>query len=100
MFSFGHLKYVTTNAIPSIPVADDKPDYPVLIFLEAANGFRQMNTFQSPLFYWLGAAGPIDEQPAFSIVNAYSLVSLDRHLKGQPGALFNGPTGRYPEVFF
>ena len=45
-FSFEHLKYVTTHAIPSALVADDKPDYPVLIFLEAANGFRQMNTFQ------------------------------------------------------
>jgi pimeloyl-ACP methyl ester carboxylesterase len=45
-FTFGHLKYVTTNAIPSAPVADDKPSYPVLIFLEGLNGFRQMNTFQ------------------------------------------------------
>lgn len=45
-FIFGQLKYVTTNAIPSAPVADDKPDYPVLIFLEGAIGFRQMNTYQ------------------------------------------------------
>jgi len=45
-FTFGHLKYVTTNAITSAPVADDKPRYPVLIFLEGLNGFRQMNTFQ------------------------------------------------------
>ncbi len=45
-FIFGPLKYVTTNAIPSAAVADDKPDYPVLIFLEGAIGFRQMNTFQ------------------------------------------------------
>jgi len=45
-FIFGQLKYVTTNAIPSAPVADDKPNYPVLIFLEGAIGFRQMNTFQ------------------------------------------------------
>ena len=45
-FTFAHLKYVRTNAIPSAPVADHKPSYPVLIFLEGANGFRQMNTFQ------------------------------------------------------
>lgn len=45
-FVFGQLKNVTTNAIPSAPVADDEPNYPVLIFLEGANGFRQMNTFQ------------------------------------------------------
>ena len=45
-FAFTHLKYVVTNAIPSAPMADDKPSYPVLIFLAGANGFRQMNTFQ------------------------------------------------------
>lgn len=45
-FLFGQLKYVGTNAVPSAPVADDQPTYPVLIFLEGAIGFRQMNTFQ------------------------------------------------------
>jgi Platelet-activating factor acetylhydrolase, isoform II len=45
-FIFTHLKYITTNAIPSAPVADDEPSYPVLIFLEGLNGLRQMNTFQ------------------------------------------------------
>ncbi len=45
-FILSHLKYVTTNAIASAPVADDQPNYPVLIFLEGASGFRQMNTFQ------------------------------------------------------
>ncbi len=45
-FIFGHFKYVTTNALPSAPVADGEPSYPVLLFLEGATGFRQMNTFQ------------------------------------------------------
>jgi predicted dienelactone hydrolase len=45
-FVFGNLKYVTTNAIPSAPAAEDEPSYPVLIFLEGASGFRQMNTYQ------------------------------------------------------
>lgn len=45
-FTFGHMKYVTTNAVVSTAVADDKPNYPVLIFLEGATGFRKMNTFQ------------------------------------------------------
>src|SRR5215213_6059245 len=49
-FTFGHVKYITTNAIPSAPVAapmaDDEPGYPVLIYLEGLGGFRQMNTFQ------------------------------------------------------
>ena len=43
---FSRFKYVTTHAIPGASVADEKPNYPVLIFLEGAIGFRQMNTFQ------------------------------------------------------
>ena len=43
---FGQFKYVKTHAIPGASVADEKPNYPVLIFLEGAIGFRQMNTFQ------------------------------------------------------
>jgi predicted dienelactone hydrolase len=45
-FPFTHLKYITTNAIPSAPVAHDESSYPVLIFMEGLNGLRQMNTFQ------------------------------------------------------
>ncbi len=45
-FTFDHLKYVTTNSISSASISDDKPNYPVLIFLEGLTGFRQMNTFQ------------------------------------------------------
>lgn len=45
-FAFGHLRHVTTNAIPSAPVANEEPRYPVLLFLEGLGGFRQMNTFQ------------------------------------------------------
>ena len=45
-FIFGHLQYVTTNAMPSAPAARGVPGFPVLLFLEGATGFRQMNTFQ------------------------------------------------------
>ncbi len=45
-FLFRHFRYVTTNAMSSVPVALDKPRYPVLLFLEGSTGFRQMNTFQ------------------------------------------------------
>jgi len=45
-FTFDYWKYVTTNAAPSIPMATDKPSYPVLIFLTGINGFRQSNTLQ------------------------------------------------------
>ena len=45
-FIFRNFKYVTTNTIPFASVADGEPSYPVLLFLEGATGFRQMNTFQ------------------------------------------------------
>jgi predicted dienelactone hydrolase len=45
-FLFAHFKYVATNAMPSVAAAADQPRYPVLLFLEGATGFRQMNTFQ------------------------------------------------------
>jgi predicted dienelactone hydrolase len=45
-FIFGHFKYVATNAMLSVPVAANKPSYPVILFLEGVTGFRQMNTFQ------------------------------------------------------
>lgn len=45
-FMLGHLKDVTTNAIPSAPVADNAPGYPVLIFMSGRGGYRQSNTFQ------------------------------------------------------
>lgn len=44
--AFQYLKYVTTNAAESVPVANDQPDYPVLIYLEGLTGYRQLSTFQ------------------------------------------------------
>ncbi|HEX5993990.1 MAG TPA: hypothetical protein VFY84_02480 [Jiangellales bacterium] len=45
-FLFGHFTYVSTHAIPTAPMASDRPSYPVLIFLTGVDGFRQSNTFQ------------------------------------------------------
>jgi predicted dienelactone hydrolase len=45
-FVLRHLQYVTTNAVSFAPAAGDEVTYPVLIFLEGATGFRQMNTVQ------------------------------------------------------
>ena len=45
-FVFVHFRYVMTNAMPAAPAAGDQPPFPVLLFLEGATGFRQMNTFQ------------------------------------------------------
>ena len=45
-FLFGHFKYVTTHALSSAVATADQARYPVLLFLEGATGFRQMNAFQ------------------------------------------------------
>lgn len=45
-FFFDHLQYVTTNAIPSAPLAKSQSRYPVLLYLTGIDGFRSINTFQ------------------------------------------------------
>ncbi len=45
-FIFTHLKYVTTNAVQSAPVANEEHTYPVLIYLTGVDGFRSVSTFQ------------------------------------------------------
>ena len=45
-FFFDHFQYVTTNAIPSAPMADSQSSYPVLIYLTGIGGFRSVSTFQ------------------------------------------------------
>jgi predicted dienelactone hydrolase len=74
-FLFTHFKYVTTNAVASAPIADDKSTYPVLIFLAGLDGFRAVNTFQ------------IEEL----VSHGYIVVGLD-----QPGAvaMVRFPDGR------
>jgi hypothetical protein len=54
----------------------------------------------SPLASRLGLSGPSGVQRAHRIINAYSLAFFDRHLKGQPAALLDGPAAQYPEVRF
>jgi hypothetical protein len=54
----------------------------------------------SPLASRLGVSGPIGGQRAHNIVNAYSVAFFDRHLKGQPAALLDGPAEQFPEVLF
>lgn len=56
--------------------------------------------YWSPLFSWVGAVGPIDKQRAFDIINAYSLAFFDRHLKGKPATLLDGPSEQFSEVLF
>ena len=72
-FVFSHLKYVTTNAVASAPMADDQSTYPVLIYLTGIDGFRSVSTFQ------------IEEL----VSHGYIVVGLD-----QPGI---APSVRFPD---
>jgi predicted dienelactone hydrolase len=72
-FVLSHFKYVTTNAVASAHIADEKSSYPVLIYLTGINGFRSINTFQ------------IEEL----VSHGYIVVGLD-----QPG---NAPSVRFPD---
>ncbi len=74
-FLFSHFKYVTTNAVPSAPVANDQSNYPVLIYLTGLDGFRSVNTFQIEAL----------------VSHGYIVVGLD-----QPGAvaMVHFPDGR------
>jgi hypothetical protein len=55
----------------------------------------------SPIFPIPGIIdGPIGSQRAHEIINAYSLAFFDKHLKGEPEALLDGPASHDPEVIF
>ena len=48
----------------------------------------------------LGLFGPIDAHRVHRIVNAYTIAFFDRHLKGLPATLLDGPAAQYPDVRF
>jgi hypothetical protein len=48
----------------------------------------------------VGLFGPIDAHRVHRIVNAYTLAFFDRHLKGLPATLLDGPAAQYPDVRF
>jgi predicted dienelactone hydrolase len=54
----------------------------------------------SPLWRWLGLAGPIDAQRAHNIINAYSLAFFDHALKGRPAALLDDTAAQFPHVLY
>ncbi|MBN1310806.1 MAG: carboxylic ester hydrolase [Anaerolineae bacterium] len=54
----------------------------------------------SPITSQLGLTGPIDAQQTFDIINTYSVAFFDKHLKGRPSTLLNGPPEQYPDVNF
>jgi predicted dienelactone hydrolase len=81
-FIFGHLKYVVTHAMAAAPAASDLPAFPVLLFLEGASGFRQMNTYQVEQLASRGYIVVAIDQPgaAAAVVfpNGHQVAGLDR----------------------
>lgn len=68
-FTLRHMRYVTSSAVASAPVADDRSGYPVLIFLAGNGGFRQVNTFQVEELVSHGyVVAAIDQPYAFATV--------------------------------
>lgn len=62
-FLLGHLKYINTNAYVAAKVSENKPQFPVLIFLEGITGYRQMNTFEVEHLVSLGYIVVAIDQP-------------------------------------
>lgn len=52
----------------------------------------------SPLMRWVGVTGPIDARRSTVILDEYTLAFFDKHLKGEPAALLDGPSPAFPEV--
>ncbi|MES2342091.1 MAG: carboxylic ester hydrolase [Pseudomonadota bacterium] len=53
-----------------------------------------------PLGRALGLYGSLDGARSHALIDAYSLAFFDRHLKGAPAPLLDGPSAAYPEVVF
>ncbi len=52
----------------------------------------------SPLIEARGISGPIDGERARAILNAYVLAFFERHLRGRPAPILDGPTAQFPEL--
>jgi hypothetical protein len=52
----------------------------------------------SPLAQRFGLSGPAGVDRAHRIINAYTVAFFNRHLKGRPAPLLDGPATQYPEV--
>ena len=54
----------------------------------------------SPLAHAIGLKGPLNGQRVLKIVNDYTLAFFNKHLRGEPSNLLDGPSSDYPEVEF
>ena len=64
-------------------------------------GMFHIEMTDAPLFsplVQLRMGGPLGIRRVHEIINAYSVAFFDRHLRGRPAPLLDGPSPRYPEV--
>jgi predicted dienelactone hydrolase len=76
------------------------PGYIVLIPGMYHVDFSDFPLFSPLLAKPLGLSGSLDPQRAREIPDAYALAFFDKHLKGLPAPLLDGPSARFPEVRF
>ncbi|MBX6748962.1 MAG: carboxylic ester hydrolase, partial [Micromonosporaceae bacterium] len=64
-------------------------------------GMFHIEMTDAPLFsplVQLRVGGPLGVRRVHEIINAYSVAFFDRHLRGRPAPLLDGPSPQYPEV--
>jgi len=72
------------------------------IYVCTINGSLHMdfsdNPFVLPITKRMGMSGKIPAKRMTNITNSYLLSFFDKHLKGKPSSLLDGPSGDFPEV--
>jgi predicted dienelactone hydrolase len=58
------------------------------------------NPYVLPISKRMGMSGKVPAKRMAQIVNSYLLSFFDKHLKGKPAPLLDGPSPDYPEVIF
>lgn len=90
-FIFGHVNQITTNAVPSAPVADGAEKYPVLLFSHGNGGFREHNTWEVEELVSHGyIVAAVDHTYAASgvLFPDGRLVPMDRHMTNRTDRTF------------
>jgi predicted dienelactone hydrolase len=90
-----HLTLSTMRAVfESLPTDGYYVQVPGMFHIEMSDA-PLLSPLLAPM---LGLSGPLGVQRAHRIINAYTLAFFDRHLKGLPAPLLDGPSRQYPEV--
>lgn len=83
-------------------IAAARPDGDLQLTVAGARhfNFADYAILYTPIVKFSGGLGAIDGRRGLAITGAYVGAFLDRHLRGWPAPLLDGPTAEYPEVRF